>query len=86
MERWQKKKKSEESHTYLIFFYSASSFPAAPQHEHLIIPALPLQGCFPPLPLPSAFGENHSLNWKRDPGATDAGLTFLSASPSPPLC
>lgn len=51
----------------------------------LIIPPLPLQGCFPPLPLPSAFGENHSLNWKRDPGATDAGLTFLSASPSPPL-
>lgn len=63
------------------FFYSTSSFSAPPPHVHLIIPPLPLQGCFPPLPLPSAFGENQSLNWKRDPGATDAGLTFLS----PPL-
>lgn len=74
-------KEEKKARSRTLFFYSTSSFSAPPPHVHLIIPPLPLQGCFPPLPLPSAFGENQSLNWKRDPGATDAGLTFLS----PPL-
>lgn len=77
MERW--KNEGEASHTGPT--HCASSLWAAPRPEHLIIPAgappprlLPLSSFYPP-----HLGGNQSLNWKRDPGATGAGLT-----PPPP--
>lgn len=56
-------------HIYCSFIHSLFFFFPAPHHPTLAPSRLLL--------FPSIFWENHSLNWKRDPGATSAGSDFF---------
>lgn len=67
----EKRRRGEEGavgnvHIYCSFIHSP--FFSTPHHPTLTPSRLLL--------FPSAFWENHSLNWKGDPGATSTGSVF----------